>query len=237
MDDSEADNRAPPRRMIHGRRRGRKLKPLHARLWAQLLPRVRFAVPASGRLDASGLFSGHPQRLWLEIGFGAGEHLADQAEAHPEIGMLGVEIFENGVAKLLGAIARRDLGNIRLLLDDARLLLSALPDASIDRAFILFPDPWPKERHHKRRMVSPATLRELARVMRGEAELRLATDDADYSRAMLATALEAPEFEWLARRPSDWRSRPADWPPTRYEQKAIEAGRAPAFLRFRRRPR
>jgi tRNA (guanine-N7-)-methyltransferase len=237
MGETEADNLTPPRRTIHGRRRGRKLKPGQAQLWQLLLPQLRFAVPASGRFDARGLFPRPPERLWLEIGFGAGEHLADQAEAHPETGMLGVDIFENGAAKLLATITRRELGNIRILLDDARLLLAALPDDSIDRVFILFPDPWPKARHHKRRIVSPATLGELARVMRGGAELRLATDDPDYLRWMLAAAAAAPDFEWLARQPADWRERPADWPPTRYEQKAGAAGRAPVFLRYRRQPR
>ena len=119
-------------------------------------------------------------------------------------------------------------------MDDARLLLTALPDASIERAFVLFPDPWPKLRHHKRRIVNPETVAELARVMRPGGELRLATDDADYRRWMLATLLAEPRFAWLAERASDWRERPDDWPPTRYEQKALAAGRRPVFLRFRR---
>jgi tRNA (guanine-N7-)-methyltransferase len=204
---------------------------------ATLLPRLRFALPEAGRFDPRALFLTMPEAIWIEIGFGAGEHLADQAEAQPRIGFIGIEIFETGIAKLMAAIARRRLENIRVLVDDARLLLTALPDESIERAFILFPDPWPKLRHRKRRIVSPATLAQLARVMRDDAELRLATDDPDYLRAMLAAATEAAEFEWLARRPGDWRERLPDWPTTRYEQKAVAAGRVPTFLRFRRRSR
>jgi tRNA (guanine-N7-)-methyltransferase len=173
----------------------------------------------------------------LEIGFGAGEHLAAQAAAHPETGFIGSEVFENGIAKLLAEIEPRRLSNIRLFLDDARLLLAALREASLTRVFILFPDPWPKLRHHKRRIVSRATLDALARVMTDGAELRLATDDRGYLAWMLEHATGHPDFEWLAQRPEDWRTRPVDWPATRYEQKAFAAGRSPTFLRFRRRTR
>lgn len=175
--------------------------------------------------------------VWLEIGFGGGEHLAAQAAAHPAIGLLGSEVFENGVTRLVSAIARENLGNIRIFADDARLLLAALPDRSIGRVFILFPDPWPKLRHHKRRLVAPATLDQLARVMTDGAELRLATDDPDYLAWMLEAATAHPEFAWTARRAGDWRDRPHDWPPTRYEDKARAAGRRPSFLRFVRRLR
>ncbi len=220
-------------RMIYGRRRGRKLRPAQAGLMADLLPRLRFDVPPSGALDPRLLFPAH-ERIALEIGFGAGEHLAAQAAAHPDIGFIGVEIFETGVAKLLTAIAAHGLGNLRILIDDARLLLAALPAQSLDRAYILFPDPWPKLRHRKRRIVSPVTLAQLALAMRDGGELRLATDDPDYLAGMLADATASPEWEWLARRAADWRTRPDDWPATRYERKAIAAGRKPAYLRFRR---
>jgi len=146
-------------------------------------------------------------------------------------------VFENGIVKLLGEVKRRGLGNVRLFVDDARLLIAALPEASLTRAFILFPDPWPKLRHHKRRIVSTATLDALAEALRDGAELRLATDDRDYLRWMLERATAHPAFEWLAQRPSHWRERSADWPQTRYELKALAAGRKPAFLRLRRRPR
>jgi tRNA (guanine-N7-)-methyltransferase len=200
-----------------------------------LLPRLSLAIPAAGRLDPSPLFGAAPRPIWLEIGFGGGEHLARQAECHPEIGFIGCEVFENGVARLVAEIGRRHLANIRIFADDAGRLLEALPTASVDRLFILFPDPWPKARHNKRRLVSDETLDCLARVMKPGAELRLATDDADYLAWMLERVTRHPAFEWLARRASDWRTRPADWPPTRYEEKARGAGRAPCFLQVRRR--
>lgn len=201
------------------------------------MPLLRFELPETGALDPRTLFAQPPEAVWLEVGFGGGEHLAAQAAAHPGIGMLGAEVFENGVVKLLGEVERQKLQNVRLFVEDARLLLAALPEAALARVFILFPDPWPKLRHHKRRMVSAETLDRLAFVMADEAELRLATDDRAYLAWMLERAAAHPDFEWLARGPGDWRERPPDWPPTRYEQKAIEAGRAPTFLRFRRRAR
>ncbi|HKX08742.1 MAG TPA: tRNA (guanosine(46)-N7)-methyltransferase TrmB [Stellaceae bacterium] len=223
--------------MLYGRRRGRRLRPGQRDLFASLLPELRIDLPEEGRLDPQRLFPAPPAELWLEIGFGAGEHLAEQAAAHPEVGLLGAEVFENGVVKLLAEVRRRDLGNIRILVDDARLLLAALPDASLGRVFILFPDPWPKARHHKRRMVSPGTLDQLARTMKTGAELRLATDDIGYLRAMLELVPVHPAFTWEARGPADWLQRPADWPATRYEAKAVAAGRIPHFLRCTRKPR
>jgi tRNA (guanine-N7-)-methyltransferase len=202
-----------------------------------LLPRLSVEVPSEGALDPRQLFATPVERTWLEIGFGAGEHLAAQAASAADAGVIGCEVFENGVVKLLGELKRLGLVNVRLFVDDARLLIAALVDASLDRVFILFPDPWPKQRHHKRRMVSTETLDALARAMRDGAELRLATDDMAYLRWMLERATAHGAFEWLARGPQDWRERPADWPQTRYEKKAIAAGRKPVFLRFRRRPR
>jgi tRNA (guanine-N7-)-methyltransferase len=200
-----------------------------------LLPRLAIELPAAGELHPAILFGPPSREIWLEIGFGSGEHLASQAAANPEIGLIGSEVFENGVARLLGEIERRRLVNIRLFVDDARRLLVALAPATIARIFILFPDPWPKARHHKRRIVSRDTLDQLARVMCVGAELRLATDDPGYCGWMLERLTGHPEFEWLARRPDDWRRRPDDWPATRYEEKALAAGRAPFFLRARRR--
>jgi tRNA (guanine-N7-)-methyltransferase len=228
---------APPlrREQLYGRKRGRPLRAGQQGLLDNLLPRLAIDLPASGQLDPARLFSQPPRSVWLEIGFGGGEHLAAQAEAHPEIGFIGCEVFENGIAKLLGEIERRKLENIRLLTGDARPLVAALPPSSIGRVFILFPDPWPKARHHKRRIVSNETLDRLALLMTDEAELRLASDDHDYFSCMLERVTGHPAFEWLARRPADWRERPADWPPTRYEEKARAAGRAPFFLRARRR--
>ena len=199
-----------------------------------LLPRLRVVLPPAGTLDPAALIPAASD-LWLEIGFGAGEHLAAQARAHPDTAMLGAEVFENGIAKLLAVVDRDNLANVRLFVDDARLLLAGLPDRSLGRAFILYPDPWPKERHKKRRIVAPETLDQLARTLRPGAELRLATDDADYAD-WIAAAVEAhPAFIALSRVAGDWPDRPADWPATRYEQKAVAAGRMPRFFRLARR--
>jgi tRNA (guanine-N7-)-methyltransferase len=185
------------------------------------------------------LFGTEERSIWVEIGFGAGEHLAIQAQRRPEIGFIGCEVFENGIAKLLALIQRSGSGidNIRIFADDARLLIAALPAASVDRIFILFPDPWPKRRHEGRRIVSREMLDASARVMADGAELRLATDDHDLLSWMLERAVDHPALEWLASRPCDWRERPPEWPPTRYEEKAQAAGRRSVFLRFRRRTR
>ncbi|HTW52683.1 MAG TPA: tRNA (guanosine(46)-N7)-methyltransferase TrmB [Stellaceae bacterium] len=227
----------PHRELFYGRRRGRPLRAGQRERQSTLLPRVSFALPEDGRLDPISLFAERPREIWLEIGFGGGEHLAAQAEQHPDIGFIGCEVFENGVAKLLSEIERREIANLRIFAEDARPLLSALMPRSIGRVFILFPDPWPKARHHKRRLVAPATLDRLAEIMSDGAELRLATDDPSYLAWMLEHATSHREFSWTARRPADWRGRPDDWPATRYEGKARKAGRAPAFLRFTRRAR
>ncbi|MGD9615170.1 MAG: tRNA (guanosine(46)-N7)-methyltransferase TrmB [Alphaproteobacteria bacterium] len=220
---------------VYGRRRGRPLRPGQRHLHETLLPQLAITLPETGKLDPASLFAERPETVWLEIGFGAGEHLAAQAAAHPGIGFIGAEVFENGVARLVAEIARTGIGTIRIFPDDIRVLLDALAPASLGRVFILFPDPWPKQRHHKRRLVSTATLDRLAVLMRPGAELRLATDDRDYLTWMLERAMAHPAFEWRARGPADWRERPADWPPTRYEEKARTAGRHPVFLRFVRR--
>jgi tRNA (guanine-N7-)-methyltransferase len=229
---SEASSRS---RRLYGRRRGRPLRPGQQLRQRELLPRLAVTLSEHGEFDPAGLFPQPPTSVWLEIGFGGGEHLAEQAERHPAIGFIGSEVFENGIARLVAEIARRDLGNIRIFPDDARLLLDRLPPASLGRVFILFPDPWPKLRHHKRRLVAPATLDRLAVVMRPGAELRLATDDPGYLLWMLEHVTAHPAFAWLARRAADWRARPADWPATRYEEKARAAGRTPTFLRVARR--
>ncbi|HEX3954787.1 MAG TPA: tRNA (guanosine(46)-N7)-methyltransferase TrmB [Stellaceae bacterium] len=198
------------------------------------MPQLAITLPEGRPLDPMALFQSPPEAIWLEIGFGGGEHLAEQAETHPEIGFIGCEVYENGVARLVGEIARRNLRNVRIFTEDARLLLDALPPNSVAQTFILFPDPWPKQRHHKRRLVAPARLDRLAVIMPPGAELRLATDDRGYLAWMLEHATAHRGFTWLARRPGDWRERPADWPQTRYEAKARIAGRDPAFLRFQR---
>jgi tRNA (guanine-N7-)-methyltransferase len=175
-----------------------------------------------------------PAPRWLEIGFGAGEHIAWQAAAAPDVTLIGCEVYRNGIAALLSQVERRGLGNIRIWPDDARLLIDRLPDASLARVFLLFPDPWPKARHAERRFVGPANLASLARVMQPGAELRVATDDPTYLRWVLDHLPVHPAFRWQVRGPADWRTRPADWPPTRYEEKALREGRRPAYLRFSR---
>ncbi len=232
-----AEHKDGARSLLYGRRRGRALRPGRQRLVAARLPQLRFDIPPSGTLDPHLLFAHPVAGVWLELGFGGGEHLAAQAEAHPAFGMIGAEVFENGVAKLVREIERRALSNVRIFTDDARALVAALAPANIARVFILFPDPWPKERHKKRRLVSRALLDDLARVMEDGGELRLATDDMDYARAMLERALDHPDFRWLAACARDWRDRIDDWPPTRYEEKALAQGRRPIYLRFARRAR
>ena len=223
------------RLQLYGRRRGRRLRVGQQELLEELLPKIRIALPEAGeRLDPDAVFEREAREVWLEIGFGGGEHLAWQAARHPEIGFIGAEFFLNGVVSLLGHLARGRIGNVRIHPDDARPLLKALPDRSIGRTFLLFPDPWPKARHARRRFVSPENTAELARILKPGAELRIASDDPGYVAWALEHLTRSPDFEWLARGPSDWRARPEDWPPTRYEEKAVRAGRKPVYLRFRR---
>lgn len=221
-------------RTLYGRRRGKKLRAGQEALLDTLLPRLLVEVPPEPqRIDLASLFGGG-RDVWLEVGFGAGEHLVWQAEHHPDIGLIGCEPYINGVAKCLAHIERAGVTNVRLFTDDARLVMAALPPQSLGRAFVLFPDPWPKTRHHKRRFVQRSNLDELARLLKPGAELRLATDDPSYLPWMVEHACLHPAFEWLAEGPADWRDRPEDWPGTRYEQKML-AGHKPVFLRLRRR--
>ncbi len=219
-------------RTLYGRRRGKKLRAGQEALLDTLLPKLLLSVPPEPqKLDLGALFGARD--VWLEVGFGAGEHLVWQAEQHPAVGLIGCEPYMNGVAKCLAHIERTGVSNVRLFTDDARLVMAALPEQSLSRTFVLFPDPWPKTRHHKRRFVQRDTLDVLAPLMKAGAELRLATDDPSYLPWMVEHACTHPAFEWLAERPADWRTRPADWPSTRYETKRI-AG-TPTFLRLRRR--
>jgi tRNA (guanine-N7-)-methyltransferase len=207
------------------------LRVRQADLLSTLLPTL--AVPADGALDPAALFDA-PRAVWLEIGFGAGEHLAAQARMHSDVGIIGCEAYVNGVAKLLARVERESIANVRVLLGDARALLPRLSAASIGRVFLLFPDPWPKRRHWKRRFLQPETLDDLARTLAKGGELRVATDWGEYARWSLALLTAHPHFEWAAEAPADWRQRPGDWPETRYEQKARAAGRTPVYLTFQR---
>ena len=219
-------------RRLYGRRRGRALRQGQRALFETSLPALSFTLPEQGALEPRRLFPAEIEQIWLEIGFGAGEHLALQADAHPECGLIGSEVFEPGIAKLLAEIEARNLSNVRLFIDDARLLVAALAPASVARAFILFPDPWPKERHKKRRMVATETLDDLATALADGAELRLATDDADYAQWMTERANAHAAFAPVA-----LPTRPDDWPPTRYEKKAAAQGRKGQLFLYRRRPR
>lgn len=222
----------------YGRRRGRRPSDRQSRLLSSLLPQVRLGLDVLARVGAHACFypSESPREIWLEIGFGGGEHLVAQAERNRHVGLVGCEPFEDGVVKVLTAIEERALANIRLWPDDAREVLRCLPAASITRAFVLFPDPWPKRRHQKRRLLSAATLGLLARALRPGGELRVATDIPDYARTIFMALAQVPELRWTARGPDDWRQRPLDWVETRYEQKALREGRQPIYLRLERVP-
>lgn len=225
-------------RRFHGRRRGRKLRPGLEGLLDTALPDVSVRLPeGGGPVDPRTLFDQDVSEAWLEIGFGAGEHLAWQAAHNSQVGLIGAEPYLNGVARLLATMEQDGLDNIRILPDDVRPLLERMADASLSRVFILFPDPWPKRRHNRRRIVNPAILNALARVMADGAELRLATDDQDYLVWMLRQMVAHPSFDWLAERADDWRQRPEDWPDTRYEGKNRSGGPGSTFLRYRRRAR
>lgn len=203
-----------------GRIKSRPIKPRQAALLDTLLPKITF--------DPAGPVAGE---TWLEIGFGGGEHLAEQAARHPDVRIIGAEPFVNGVASALRHIDERRLSNVRLHQGDAREVLKALPDASLSRVFILFPDPWPKARHHKRRLIQPDTVAELARVLKPGGRLRFATDWADYANRALETFLASPSLRWTAERADDWRVAPADHVTTRYEEKRL-GDCAPVFLDF-----
>jgi tRNA (guanine-N7-)-methyltransferase len=217
-----------------GRRRGRRLSAHQVSLLEHVLPRVGLDLSSPCPPSLSALFAPTVSEVWLEIGFGGAEHLVWQAGQNPDIGLIGCEVFEDGVVKALADIEERCLANMRLAVEDARDVLRWLPEASLQRVFILFPDPWPKKRHVKRRLVSATLFGLLARVMAPGAELRIATDIGDYARTMLLAAREHPEFVWRARGPEDWRRRAADWPATRYEGKAIAEGRRCYFFSFRK---
>lgn len=220
-------------RILYGRRRGKPLRKGQQRLIDSSLPKL--AIPLeTGEVDLSGLFTESCRAYWLEIGFGGGEHLAWQADANPDVGFIGCEPYINGVATLLGKLEENGAKNVRLHNDAAEQLIEKLPDSSIERAFILFPDPWPKSGHKKRRFVSKTNIETLARIIKSGGELRIGTDHEDYGAWILWHMLQSDKFAWLAESSADWRERGTDWPPTRYEMKAVEKGLRPVYYRFRR---
>ncbi len=238
MDDRKHPSGSPWRN-FYGRRHGKALRKgqiahLENTLPKLAVPDVEWADnPGRNPLDLRALF-GDDRPVWLEIGFGGGEHLLHQAQTYPDVGIIGCEPFVNGVAMLVPRIAEEGVENARIHMGDARDLLDVLPEASLDKAFLLYPDPWPKARHHRRRFVIEENLRPLARALKPGAEFRIATDIADYVRQTLEVITAMPEFEWLAEGPEDWREPWSDWTRTRYEAKALREGRTPHYLTFRR---
>jgi tRNA (guanine-N7-)-methyltransferase len=228
----------PPAQLPHGplrsygRIKSRTLKPRQADLLARRGEELMLPDPAGGPIDPRALMP-ESAEIWLEIGFGGGEHMADQAQRRSEVLILGAEPFLNGVASAVRHIEERGLTNVRLLQGDARALLAALPDACLERVFILFPDPWPKTRHHKRRLIQDEVVAELVRVLKPGGSLRFATDWADYADWALRRFLKSPGLQWTAARADDWRVPPADHITTRYETKRL-GDCAPVFLDFRR---
>ena len=224
-----------PHRNFYGRLKGKSLKASQKRYLDEDLAALAPGPvgweenPDRTPLDLCDLFEGKP--VWLEVGFGGGEHLVHQATQNPDIGIIGAEPYINGVAMLLGKIRRAGVENLAVHAGDARDLMDVLPAASIDRAFLLYPDPWPKARHHRRRFVTPEHLAPLARALKPGSVFRVATDIEDYVRQTLQ---EVPKhgFTWLANTPQDWRRPWADWISTRYEQKALREGRTPHYLTF-----
>ncbi len=217
------------RRTLYGRSRGKALRSGQERLIGESLPKLEIDP---GALASPPTFEFEPKAFWLEIGFGAGEHLIEQAKANPDVGLIGCEPFLNGVAAALAGIEREGLSNVRLRRGDAQALVEAVPDAFFSRVFILYPDPWPKRRHNKRRIVSGPMVTALARVLQPGGEVRFATDIDDYAGWTLRRFLASPWFRWAPSAAVDWRRPWPQWRPTRYEIKAKMAGRAPVYLTF-----
>lgn len=217
-------------RNFYGRIKGKKLSAKQQARLDHLLPTIRVVGVAEGRADLAASF-GHNGPYWLEIGFGGGEHLAHIATQHPEIGIIGAEPYVNGVAAALRHIEEGALANVRVHDWDARALFDALPNGALSRVYLLYPDPWPKARHAERRFMHPDNLHELARLMKSGAELRVASDIAEYIEHTLVAISQVPEFQ---RREHSLHTPWAGWTRTRFEAKAIKAGREPHYLIFTR---
>lgn len=215
-----------------GRRLGRKLTVEQQKLLGVYLPEVEMKLSENQHLIKPADYFGNDRPLWLEIGFGGGEHLLHLALRHPQVNFIGGEPFYNGVVKLLREMQKRDVSNIRVVADDIRPIMQALPDGSLERIYILFPDPWPKTRHHKRRIINHRFLDEVVRLLPQGGELRLATDHVDYSVWMLEHLLARPEFDWSVHSYQSWQHFPEDWIETRYEKKTRQQGRSPVYLIF-----
>jgi len=222
-------------RGFFGRRKGHRLRGRQARLLETVLPRLALLLDAPAPQDLASLYAVPVDDVRLEIGFGSGEHLIASAEACPRTGFIGCEPFLNGMAKAVAEIEARNISNVRLHHGDATGVLAWLPEGSLARIDLIYPDPWPKRRHWKRRFVQDRRVAELARTLRVGGEFRFATDSADYAGWTLVRLLRSRRFGWLAERAADWRQPWPDFVRTRYEAKAMRSGRRPIYLVFRRR--
>jgi len=240
MTDKKHDSKHPsgaPWRNFYGRFKGKTMRDSQQTYLSEDLAALSPGAvdwdsnPERTNLDLEALFGGKP--LWLEIGFGGGEHLVHQAALYPEVGIIGAEPYLNGVAMLLGKIREAKVSNLRVHAGDARHLFDVLPAGSVEKVFLNYPDPWPKKRHHRRRFVTAEHLEPLAQVMKQGAQLRVATDIEDYVRQTLEQVPRAG-FEWSATSSADWKEPWSDWISTRYEQKALREGRVPHYLTFYR---
>jgi tRNA (guanine-N7-)-methyltransferase len=220
-------------RAFFGRRKGHPLRPRQAALFDALLPKLTLDLTRPAPTDLRSLFA-NADSVRLEIGFGGAEHLIAQAAADPRSAFIGSDGYINAIAKALVAIDESNLGNVRLHHGDASALIDWLPDGSLARIDLLYPDPWPKRRHWKRRFIQDESLARLARILRRGGELRFATDIADYAAYVLARVLRSDDFEWTAETASDWREPWPEFNGTRYEAKAKREGRTPAYFIFRR---
>ena len=226
-----------PHDKFFGRRKGKTLKKASQDRFDSVLPRISITLDEHTSLDPNTLFNHDVNALWFEVGFGGGEHMAWQAINHKNISIIGCEPYINGTAKLLRDIENNNIENIRVYPDDARHIMDKMNDASIDKAFALFGDPWRKYRHRYRRFISPDNLDRFARILKDNAILRVATDHPIYLQWILRWAPVHPDFEWLDEGPQDWAIRKDDWPETRYERKAVKEGRKSSYLTFKRKPR
>ena len=232
-----------------GRRKGRVIHKAKSFLLDNFLPRI--LLNAEKKFAPAECFTTPKQRYCLEIGFGDGDHLATLSQRQPDTGFIGVEVYRNGVAHLLSLMTglkegnENDLAqdikllpdrtdNVRIFDDDVRLLFAALPDASFDKIYLLFPDPWPKNRHAERRFINPDNLRELARLLKKGGILQVATDHPIYKKWTLDVMHKNSDFRWTAKCSDDWRNPPADWAETKYQRKAVREGRRPVFFEFER---
>jgi tRNA (guanine-N7-)-methyltransferase len=232
MPEREAERK---RGAFFGRRKGHRLRAGQAQLFETLLPRLALDLTGGSPNALPPLFAPAVTDVRLEIGFGGGEHLTAQAEAHPRTGFIGCEPFANGMASALAAIHAKRLSNVRLHFGDAIEVIDWLAPGSLQGIDLIYPDPWPKRRHWKRRFVQDSTIPELARVLRPGGEFRFATDVADYAAWVLQRFLRSPDFAWTAECADDWRRPWPEYARTRYEAKAVRAGRAACYLVFRRR--